>query len=420
MSSMIPSRVCNLEAARKLYGARADFYVGFLTRSDDLADAVIEALAALPKHVGTRMVDTALAKGIDAVADAPDALRRLFAQVDDIPAWVDWDRLRLGARTYQRTGMAGSLILSAFSLMNGYHSHAAAKALVFTGQLDRMARRRLAETGRFIADTIQVDGLRRDAQGFASTLKVRLVHAQVRRFLLRSGQWDTEAWGLPINQADMAATNMAFSIAVLHGTRIMGLRFRTDEADSLMALWRYSGYLSGVDPGLLCSSEREGMEWAELIDMVQPGPDEGSRRLAAALRDVTFQRAESPLGKQIAPWLSRYHDGLTRATAGDQVADDLGIPNPLWKYAVPLTHALVTPIEGLRERLPGATWLSSQFGNLIWQGAVAQELGGKRPRFEAAAERTTGHASRLPRPPRSTVRAEPMRGQAYPSWRVPA
>lgn len=417
---MIPTRVCNLERARKLYGARADFYVSFLMRSDDLADGVVDALATLPKHAANAMVDTALAKGIDAVRDAPDALRALFAQVDELPEWVDWERLRLGAITYQRTGIAGSLILSAFSLMNGYHSNAATKALVFTGQLDRMARRRLAETGRFIADTIQVDGLRRTAPGFASTIKVRLVHAQVRRFLLRSDQWDSSAWGLPINQADMAATNMAFSIAVLHGTRTMGLRFTDDEADSLMQLWRYSGYLSGVDPGLLSTSEREAMEWAELIDLVQPGPDEGSRRLAAALRNVTFERAETPVGKQIAPWLSRYHDGLTRATAGDEVADDLGIPNPLWKYAVPLTYAMVSPLEALRERLPGATWISAQFGNLVWQRAVDQELAGKRPRFEATAERATAQAAQARRSPVAIDRTEPVRGRSYPSWRVPA
>lgn len=417
---MIPTRVCNFDRARKLYGARADFYVGFLMRSDDLADAVVDAFGDLAPGAGHAMIDTALARGIAAVPHAPEALRRLFAEVDEVPEWVDWDRLRLGAITYQRTGMAGSLILSAFSLMNGYHSHAATKALVFTGQLDRMARRRLAETGRFIADTIQVDGLRRNAPGFASTIKVRLVHAQVRRFLLRSGKWDSDAWGLPINQADMAATNMAFSIAVLHGTRTMGIRFSHEEADSLMQLWRYSGYLSGVDPGLLSTSEREAMEWAELIDLVQPGPDEGSRRLAAALRDVNLQRADSPLGRTIAPWLSRYHDGLTRATAGDDVADELGIPNPLWKYAVPLTYALLTPVEVLRERLPGATWMSAQVGNFIWQRAVEQELGGKRPRFEATADRATAHAAEVRPTPTQASRPMPSRSRGYPSWRVPA
>ncbi len=379
----LPTRVCNLERARRRHGARADFYVGFLTRSDEPADAVAAAFDALPRGRGQALLDRALDQGIGAVPDAPPALRDLFRQVDDVPDWVDWAVLRLGARTYQRTGVAGSLILSAFSLMNGYHSHAAAKPLLFTGRLDRMARRRLAETGQFIAATCQVDGLRRFAPGFKATVRVRLVHAWVRRFLLQSASWHGDAWGVPINQADMAATNLAFSVAVLHGTRIMGLRFTHQEADSLMQLWRYSGYLSGIDPGLLCSSEAEAMEWAELVDLVQPGPDEGSRRLADALRQVTYERAQTPLQKLVADVLVRYHDGLTRAVAGDAVAEDLGIGNPLWKYAIAVTRALVTPLELLRERVPGATFLSALAGNLVWTRAVAQELGGEAPRFGA-------------------------------------
>jgi len=377
----LPTRVSNLERARRRHGARADFYVSFLLRSDELADAVVEAFEALPPGHGQALLDRALDHGIRAVPEAPPPLRALFAQVDEVPEWVDWETLRLGARTYQRTGVAGSLVLSAFSLMNGYHSHAAAKPLLFTGQLDRMARRRLAETGQFVAATCQVDGLRRFAPGFKTTIRVRIVHAWVRRCLLRSAWWRSDAWGLPINQADMAATNLAFSVAVLFGTRRLGFRFTQAEGDSVIQLWRYSGFLSGIDVGLLCSSEAEAMEWADLVDLVQPGPDEGSRRLAHALRRVTYERAETPLQGLVAEVLARYHDGVTRAVAGDQVADDLGIGNAAWKYAVPLTRALLTPLELLRERLPGATTLSALAGNLVWTRAVAQELRGKPARF---------------------------------------
>lgn len=394
----LPERVSNLERARRRHGARADFYAAFLLRSDDLADAVVAALDELPAQQRAALLDRALDEGIAAVPAAPEALRALFAQIDEVPEWVDWAVLRLGARTYQRTGFAGGLVLSAFSLMNGYHSHAATKPLLFTGRLDRMARRRLAETGRFVAATCQVDGLRRFAEGFKTTIRVRLVHAWVRRYLLQSGWWRTDLWGLPINQADMAATNIAFSVAVLHGTRQLGLRFTPEEADSVIQLWRYSGFLSGIDPGLLCSSEAEAMTWADLVTTVQPGPDEGSRQLARALRDVTYERATTPLQRVIAELLARYHDGVTRAVAGDEVADGLGLGNPLWKFAVPLTRAVVTPFEIAREYLPGATYLSALAGNLVWQRAVDQELGGRPaefappPRAALAVPRLAGEA----------------------------
>lgn len=395
----LPERVSNLERARRRHGSRADFYAGFLLRSDVLADAVVAAFDALPAGRGQALLDRALDEGIVAVPEAPEALRALFAQLDEVPDWVDWDVLRLGARTYQRTGFAGGLILSAFSLMNGYHSHAATKPLLFTGRLDRMARRRLAETGRFVAATCQVDGLRRFAAGFKTTVRVRLVHAWVRRYLLESGRWRTELWGLPINQADMAATNIAFSVAVLHGTRQLGLRFTAEEADSVIQLWRYSGFLSGIDPGLLCSSEAEAMVWADLVTTLQPGPDEGSRRLAQALRDVTYERATTPFQRAIAEILARYHDGVTRAVAGDEVADGLGLGNPLWKFAVPITRALVTPLELVRERLPGATYLSALAGNLVWRRAVDQELGGRPAEFAP--------------PPRATIAVPRRVGEAW-------
>lgn len=381
-SMLIPSRVSNLEEARRRYGSRADYYVRFLTIGDPLADAVVEAFQELPPGEGQRMLDLALERGIDAVPDAPDALRALFEQLDTVPAWVDWKRLRRGALAYQRTGLAGAMVLSALSLMNGYHSAAAVKPLVFTRQLDKMARRRLAETGRFIADTIAVDGLRRHARGFASTVKVRMVHAAVRRMLSRSPHWDTRAWGTPINNADMAATSLSFSVAMLYGTRAMGLRFDQREADDLMLLWRYSGYLSGVDAGLLPASEAEGMEWAELIDLLQPGPDQGSVALAQALRRVILERAESPWEKALAKVALRYHDGLTRATAGDDVAEDLGCGHPYWKYAVTLTRGLVWPIESLRPWIPGANRMASWIGYRAFLQAVAHDLKGEDARFE--------------------------------------
>lgn len=383
---MIPTRVTNLEKARKQYGKRADFYASFLTVGDELADNVVLAFEKIGPRKGHEMLNQALDQGIQSVKNAPEALLKLFEQIDDIPEWVDWKRVNHGARVYQRTGIAGSLVLSALSLMNGYHSHAATKPLVFTGQLDTMARRRLAETGRFIAETAQVDGLRRFRPGFKTTIKVRLIHAQVRRFLSQSDRWDTAAWGLPINNADMAATTLTFSVAMMYGTRYMGLRFKPDEADDVMQLWKYSGYLSGVDAALLCESEPEAMTWSLMIDMLQPGPDEGSIRLAEALRKVNYSRGENAIQRAMVPLMAAFHDGLTWATAGDEVARDLKTPHEMWKHAIPLTKMLVTPIELARERLPLASYFASLAGNYMLRTAVKTELQGKSAEFHPPAK----------------------------------
>lgn len=380
---MIPSRVTNLERAREHSGAYADHVAQMLGAGDPLADAVVIAMEGMGHGPGMKMLDRILEQGIAAVPDAPESFVRLFAQVDKVPDWVDWKRMELGARTYQRTGIAGSLSLSAVSLMNGYHSSAAIKPLLFTGRLDAgTARRRLAETGRFITDTIQVDGLRRDQKGFKSTVKVRIIHAFVRRMISRSGRWDAAAWGLPINQADMAATNLSFSIALIHSVRQMGVRITRDEADALVHLWRYSGYLSGVDLSLLPTTEEEAWYRAELIDMMQPGHDEGSLELAAALRDVASQRRGDPVADAIQPLIMRLHDGLTRVVIGDEKADHLKAPHAGWKHVIVGMRPVVDAFERVREALPFGTAIAQRMGNRVWLQAVAQELGKQDATFE--------------------------------------
>lgn len=66
-------------------GSRAERCAGLFWRSDPLADAVMEEFARMPEGVWRRMLNTALAEGIEAVTDAPQALQELFVQLDHIP-----------------------------------------------------------------------------------------------------------------------------------------------------------------------------------------------------------------------------------------------------------------------------------------------------------------------------------------------
>ena len=379
---MTPSRVSNLAAARRDYGALADLCCEKLMVGDALADALVARMMSMPRVEAQAMVERALDHGIGAVIDAPAELVALFREVDRVPSWVDWDRIALGARTYQRTGPAGSLVLSAVSLMNGYHSSAAIKPLLFTGRLDVMARRRLAETGRFIAETIQEDGLRRHSHGFKTTIKVRIVHATVRAMLKRSPGWNSDAWGLPISQTDLLATNLSFSIALVEGVRHIGLRFSKEEVDALLHLWRYSGTLSGCDVGMLPCTEEDAMRLAELMDLMQPGPDEGSVLLANALRGAIIEeRKDGSLPEPVRNFLLRYHDGITRDVIGDEKSDRLGVGSPEWKWVVRGMRPLIQATELVRERIPFGTRLAARVGNHLWLDTVARELEGKAADF---------------------------------------
>lgn len=386
---VFPERYVNRHEARRIYGPLADRFAEAYWDVDPLADAAVEEMSGGGRGIDAkRAVDVALRDGIAAVPDAGPCLRALFGEVEAVPSWVDWDRIDHGARTYQRIGPSAMMILSAWSLMNGYHSAPAVKPLMFTKQLDTMAPRRLAETGRFVTEVAQLGGLRRGALGYTIAVRVRLVHAMVRRALQKSPTWRHAAWGAPINQADMVGTVIEFSLLVLEGARKMGFRFTDAEASAVIHLWQYVGHLSGVSPWLLgeLSPEPRGAAFASLLRLVQPGPDADSLALADALRRVPFQMADDPIRKAIAPYVARYHDGLVRVFNGDQIADDLRVPNDGWRYAIIPTQVIIGTLERLRERIPFATALASRVGNELVRANVNHMLRGVEPEFRASVK----------------------------------
>ena len=75
-------------------------------------------------------------------------------------------------------------------------------------------------------------------RGFEACLRVRLLHASVRARLAGRG-WDAAAYGVPVNQEDMAATLLAFSYNVLVGVELLkGRRLSPADEDAYLHLWR--------------------------------------------------------------------------------------------------------------------------------------------------------------------------------------
>ena len=289
-----PSRYVRLDQARERYGSRVDRLGAFLSEGDPLADAVVQALSAHPAPVRQAMVDRALDEGIGAVPEAPEALRALFAQLDRVPFWVDPERLDRGGAAFLRSGLLGGMVLGAYSLVAGYCSPAGNKPLAFSGRLSQDAPRRLAETGRFVQAVSTPGGMRRFGEGFKAMVKVRLVHASVRHMLGRSPRWNAPAWGVPINQYDMSGTTLLFSYIVLDGLDKMGFQMSDEERADFMHLWRYGGYLIGVDDELRCTTEAEARALWELLSTTQAPPDDDSRALAHALLDSGVAAARTP------------------------------------------------------------------------------------------------------------------------------
>lgn len=357
--------------------AQVDEFIKFLWLGDPLADSVIAENATMPAGQGRQLFEQALEKGIDSLSHPPESLVNLFAPLDSVPIWVDRQQLNQGCEVIRRTGWFAELVLRNVSLMGGYLSSAANKPLAFTGQLDKLAPKRLIETGKFWVDVTTPDGLLRQNEGFKSAIRVRMMHATVRHMLNASGRWNQQQWGHPINQADTMATNLLFSFIFMAALRGLGFQFTTPERQAVMHLWRYIGYLLGIDERILPTNEADGARFAYLHYTTFAHHDEDTRALGEALSQVPFAHiGDNPARKWLARAESGYRSAMSRLVLGGENADALGLPDSAWKYAVMGTVPAIFTMETFRRLLPGGTWAATRLGRLIHeellQSAIVQ------------------------------------------------
>lgn len=378
--------------------AMLDQYRAAHFKGDPAADALVDWMQQSGMRASMALFEQALDHGIDSVAHPPEPLRRFFDEVDLVPTWLSRRTLRRACGVAERAALGHSYVLFSVSLLAGYVSSGITKTLVATGELERMAPRRIAETSKFVDDVYQSQTLERLGDGFKSTIRVRIMHAFVRRKLLRSG-WDVERWGVPINQADMAGTVLSFSISYLTGLRMLGFVITRRERHALIHLWRYVGRLLGVDDALLAATESESKRLLWLSAATQEGPDQDGVALGRALLTVPSAYAGTErAGQLLAAFDTQFSAGLTRFFLGKDVADRMGLPDTMWKYAVFAITPLNFAAEVLGRVVPFVTRASSRTGKAMNAYKLRMLTGSRPVRF---APRDTA----APREPASLHRA---------------
>lgn len=213
---------------------------------------------------------------------------------DLIPSWVNWEQIQRGIDVFILYAPVAGQALFYLSLVPGFSIPKIAKVLQQTRYLAppstaQQVKNRLMDTGGFLASVMAAisssadhdehehehdnklnlpccsSSLRPGGKGWTMALQVRLLHAKVRRSILHKklkhnrnhpnatrkekelDDWNLDEYGVPINQEDMAATLLAFSINVLMGIEFVAGRPLSykDQIDYL-ALWRYIGWLLGI------------------------------------------------------------------------------------------------------------------------------------------------------------------------------
>ena len=319
-----------------------------LWQGDTAMDNVVAWMFESNPGQRKKLFDQALLRGIESVSDAPAELVEFFQHIDQDPEWLDRDLLEKGVRSSHFAGDVAFYVLRDMALMGGYaYFNTLNQSLAMTGALSKKTSLRLGETGKWLNDVTEPEGLERFGEGFITTIRVRMVHALVRRNLNTKPQWQHAKWGLPINQMDMLATYLAFGPVTLMGVRMFGVPVTPGQSKAVMHMWRYIGWLLGVDEQWLALTERDGLRKLYHTFLTHNAPDDKIRYLGEALRNEPLTRYLPELENQpnaarrMRKYLYHKHISNSALILGPIQRKQLGIPT----FALPWYPVISAPFR---------------------------------------------------------------------------
>lgn len=204
--------------------------------------------------------------------------------------------------------------------------------------------------------------------GHAASIRVRLLHAAVRRRIMsltkqRPEYYNVEKFGIPINDLDCIATINSFSATVIWiGLPRQGIRLRDQEIDDYIALWRLVAYYMGSPtyPFETRESSRATME-SLLVSEIEP----------TAMSKVLARNIILSLENTPPTYASRgFMEAMARRLNGGLLSDRLDIPAPNIYYRLLIYGYCVFVIAfayavrifpSLDKRLIAVRWLPLRF-----------------------------------------------------------
>ena len=313
------------EKARKVAPEMARNYVAHSLIVDPVGEAMTEDLEELGPRKSWQLIEAAMGDhGEEALRDAPASMRRFFEEATTLPEWVDQSAFAPSVRMFHKNS---GVILAAFVagvLIEGFTTNIA-KSFFITGRVRDQGIRRLGQNNRHMIEIFSPGGLDRYGDGWKLSVRIRIVHARVRRLLNDSGEWDAEAWGAPISMAHLGFAIAFFSARLLKHMKTLGAAFDDEERDSFMAVWRYSGYLMGIPETILFRGEDEALKLYDIGLMCEPDVPMESLVMAHALINSAplIAGMTDPEDRRK---LAKYVYKISRGLIGKEMADELKYP----------------------------------------------------------------------------------------------
>ena len=303
--------------------AAANNYIEHTTIGDPALDSIMEELSSLPPDDLHRFTGAGIEQRDGILQDAPQVLRNFFKTLDDEPQWLDHEAFRPGVRAFHKNV---DLMLVAFVtgvLVEGF-STLIAKSFNITGRV-ASTKRRLQQNNRHMMDIFFPHGLLRNGDGWKLSTRIRFIHARIRSLLAKSDEWNHEAWGTPVSAAHLGFAISVFSQRLVEYSLLVGASLNEEERESVLAVWRYTGYLMGIPETILYTDRADALKMYQLGYMCEPPPDADSIAVAnmliqaiPAVADVTDPVEQ----KKLTDLAYR----LSRALIGNELANRFQFP----------------------------------------------------------------------------------------------
>jgi hypothetical protein len=195
----------------------------------------------------------------------------------------------------------------------------------------KVARHRMFETTQHILQcTRSLESIKPGGEGFASSIRVRLLHSAVRRRIMklakgRPDYYNIKEFGIPINDLDSIGTIASFSAILIYlGFPRQGIFLRGQEIVDYVALWRLIAHYVGTPTDYFETPEKARTIMDSIL-LSEVDPNETSKALAnniiLALEGTAPRYASRDFLAANARWLN-----------GTDLADALGIANPSLYY----------------------------------------------------------------------------------------
>ncbi|MCH2109409.1 MAG: DUF2236 domain-containing protein [Polyangiaceae bacterium] len=358
-----------------------------LYESDPLADAVVDSLAGLPVKTQWQLFGGFLRGEVPEDGRIAACLNELQVAASEHCSVESLAGLNDAGRVFYRSGLLGGLVLGLRSLVSGYADPRGNKPLTFTGTLESSARRRLAETAKFVTAVTEPGAMRPGANGFNITLHVRLMHAHVRRQLSEHSGWQLANWGVPINQHDMLATTLLFSNVFIEGVELFGVKVTDSERESYQRLWRQIALVLGVREDILPRDFHEAQRLSREVRRGQGAPDDDARTLTRVLLDQPLYEAKSARQREVARRQIAFAEALAWELLDEDVCVGLHLQRPSWSGSsfslARLSRFGLLPLEALRRGAALDDYVEG-IGRNYWQRNLKLGLRGATDLFQLA------------------------------------